>query len=241
MQALWWGILLAGRILPVVLLVPAFGGRRLPLPASLSLTALVVVAVYPLVQTSGSAPCGLRFFGLLLKELSVGTVLSLSASCMFESLRMGGRLMDDLRGASQASALVPQTNKRTSPLGDIYLLLAVLIFFVAGGPGLFLKALLSSIEGLPLNVFPAADSLGQIGGLALSLTAQAIRVGVSIAAPAAAALLVADCCLGFINRTAPQIQVFFLGMPLRALVGLAVAGLALEGSLERFMAFLVTS
>ncbi|HUU04215.1 MAG TPA: flagellar biosynthetic protein FliR [Myxococcota bacterium] len=240
MEALWWGILLAGRILPVVIMVPAFGGRRLPVPASLALTAVVAMAVFPLAQTAAAAPGGLRFGGLLLKELAVGTVLALSADCMFEGLRMGGRLIDDLRGASQASALVPQTGKRTSPLGDIYLLLAVLIFFTAGGPGLFLKALLASLTELPLDVFPAAESLGQIGGLALALSAQAIRVGVSIAAPAAAGLLVADCCLGFINRTAPQIQVFFLGMPLKALIGLAVAGLALEGSLQRFLALLVT-
>ena len=67
------------------------------------------------------------------------------------------------------------------------------------------------------------------------VTAQAIRMGVSIAFPAAVALLVADMLLGFMNRTAPQIQVFFLGMPLRAVVGILAVILTLDRSLERFV------
>ncbi len=235
MDALLLGVLLSGRILPVVFLVPVFGGQRLPVSAKLGLTVCLVIAVHPQAGFSAAAPGGLLFCGLWLKELAVGTVLALAGSCLFEGMKMAGELIDNLRGSSGAHVCLPQSNQRTSPLGDLHLLLCILVFFAAGGPALFLKALNASLADLPVCAFPQVARCTQAADLALAVTAQAVRMGVSIAFPAAAALLVADLLLGFMNRTAPQIQVFFLGMPLRAIVGILAAILMLDGTLERFV------
>lgn len=235
MDALLVGILLSGRILPVVFLVPAFGGKRLPVPAKLGLVACVVIAVYPQAVFPGTLPGGFFFYGLLLKELAVGTVLALAACCLFEGMRMGGQLIDNLRGSAGAHTYLPQSDERTSPVGDLHLLLCILVFFAAGGPALFLRALQESLVSLPVCNFPEVTQCAQAADLALAVTAQAIRMGVSIAFPAAVALLVVDMLLGFMNRTAPQIQVFFLGMPLRAVVGILAVILTLDRSLERFV------
>jgi len=239
MDALSFSILLAGRILPVVFLVPAFGGRRLPVPAKLGLVACVVIAVYPQAESAGQVPSGLVYFGLLMKELAVGTVLALAGSCLFEGMKMGGQLIDNLRGSAGAHTFVPQSDERTSPVGDLHLLLCILVFFAAGGPALFLKALQQSLVSLPICSFPKVTECVQAADLALAVTAQAIRMGVSIAFPAMVALLTADMLLGFMNRTAPQIQVFFLGMPLRAAVGILAVILTLDSSVERFVASLL--
>ena len=235
MDALYFGMLLAGRVLPVVFLVPAFGGRRLPTPAKLGLVACVVIAVYPQAGFAGQVPAGFAFFGLLLKELAVGVVLALAGSCLFEGMRMGGQLIDNLRGSAGAHTYVPHSDERTSPVGDLHLLLCMLVFFAAGGPALFLRALQLSLVSLPVCILPEADQCAQAADLALAVSAQAIRMGVSIAFPAMVALLAADMLLGFMNRTAPQIQVFFLGMPLRAVVGVMAVILTLDRSLERFV------
>ena len=238
MDAIWWGILLGGRILPIVFLVPVFGGKRLPMPAKVSLCVTLAISVMPCVDSGHPAPGGLFFFGLLIKEIAVGVVLALAASCMFEGMRMGGRLVDDFRGASQTSAQLPHSDQRTSPLGDLHLLLAILVFFAAGGPGIFLRALMTSFERVPVHAMPGIEVTSQAGRMLLALTADAIHLGVSIAVPAAVALLMADTVLGFMNRTAPQIQVFFLGMPVRNLIGAGVVLLTLEGSLGRFLTML---
>lgn len=235
MDALLLGILLSGRILPVVFMVPVFGGQRLPVPAKLGLVACLVIAVYPQAGFAGTVSGGLLFYGLLLKELAVGTVLALAGSCLFEGIKMGGEFIDNLRGSAGAHAYVPQTNQRTSPLGDLHLLLCILVFFAAGGPVLFLRALHTSLVDLPVCAFPEITRCAQAADLALTVSAQAIRMGISIAFPAAVALLVADLLLGCMNRTAPQIQVFFLGMPLRAVAGILAAILTLDRSLERFV------
>jgi len=227
--------------LPVVVLVPAFGGKRLPLQVKIGLSATISMALLALVEPRGSPPGGLLFLGLLLKEVAIGTVLALAGACLFEAMRIGGQMIDLFRGSSAASALVPQSGERVSPLGDLHLLLAVSVFFSASGPELFARALLSSFEQLPLDVFPAVGTATEAGELAITLTAQALRMGLSIALPAAFAILAVDCLLGFINRTAPQIQVFFLGMPLRVVVGIAIVALTLEGSMGRFLALVASA
>lgn len=233
MDGMWWGFVLAGRIAPVIMLVPAFGGQRLPVPVRVALVAAVVMAVHPEACPSCPAPGGWVLAGLVLKELCVGTVLAVAACCLFDGLRMGGRLVDDLRGASAARALVPHTNEPTSPVADLTLLLGILVFFAAGGPVLFVRALLASLERVPLHALPAVTEGRQAAGMVLGLTAGALHTAVAIALPAGLAVLLADVTLGLVNRTAPQVQVFFLGMPLRALLGLAVVALTLDGVVER--------
>jgi flagellar biosynthetic protein FliR len=179
--------------------------------------------------------------GLLVREIAVGTVLALAATCLFEGLRMGGQMVDALRGGAAEHSLVPMTEERTSPLGDLYLLLAICVFFASGGPALFVQALRESLVQLPLDGSISGD-LGTIAvSMVLSVTGEAIRVGVAIAFPAALAVLLVDIVLGFMNRTAPQIQVFFLGMPLRAFLGIAAASLTLEGTFQRFCVTIIAT
>ncbi len=54
-----------------------------------------------------------------------------------------------------------------------------------------------------------------------------IAAGVGLAAPVLAATFLSDLSLGLINRVAPQVQVYFVGMPVKAVVGVFVFMLAL--------------
>jgi len=47
-------------------------------------------------------------------------------------------------------------------------------------------------------------------------------VGIQLAAPSILAILMTEMFLGIANRLAPQVQIVFLGMSLKSLVGLAV-------------------
>ncbi|MBN2493180.1 MAG: flagellar biosynthetic protein FliR [Deltaproteobacteria bacterium] len=230
LDPLWWGVLLSCRVLPPVVLVPVFGGERVPLPARLALVVCTAIAVYPELGAFVSAPPqGLRYFGLMLKELAVGAVLALAGSCLLEAFRMGGRWIDELRGARQlSSGLVFFQNQRGTPMEELHLLLACCAFFALGGPAFFLDALRHSLDVLPLDAFPRDPHCGRAAGLLIGLSSAALRAAVSIALPVAGALLGADCLLGFVNRSAPPIPVFFLGMPLRALLGIGVVALTMD-------------
>jgi flagellar biosynthetic protein FliR len=225
--------------MPIVFMVPVFGGDKLVIPAKVGLIGVIVITVFPISGYVANFPSGLEYFGLLIKELAVGTVLALSANCLFEALTIGGQLIDNLRGDNKSASANIYSNNKSSPLGNMFLMLAVLVFFIAGGPRIFLMALIASFKQLPICSFPNVTQIGDVGNLVIALTSEAIRVGVAIAAPAAIAILLTDVVLGFMNRSAPQVQVFFLGMPVKAVIGVVAALLLIDNTLENFISRLV--
>ena len=67
------------------------------------------------------------------------------------------------------------------------------------------------------------------------LTADAITFGVLLALPVIAAILLANLVLALMNKAAPQMNVFFLGMPLKAILGIAVLLFGLHIIVDRII------
>jgi len=58
--------------------------------------------------------------------------------------------------------------------------------------------------------------------LPLSIYSTIVISGVKLASPALIVILMTDTFLGIANRLAPQVQMVFLGMPLKALFGIGI-------------------
>ena len=121
-----------------------------------------------------------------------------------------------------AEVMSPAIEERSSPLGDIYLLLATVIFLELGGVPLVAAALARSYEAVPLDLTSIPVSLGGAARLAIITTAKLLEATLALAAPAVVAMLLADLVLGAVARMAPQIPVYFVGMPLKALAGVGI-------------------
>jgi flagellar biosynthetic protein FliR len=121
-------------------------------------------------------------------------------------------------------------------LGQFKLQLAIVIFLAIGAHHFFIGALLRSFELIPATGFPhleagwtpAAEFITRLAGGVIS-------VGVQLAAPAMVALLMTDLLFGLVNRVAPQINVFFLSLPVKMAVGLVVVLAALPLYRERYI------
>jgi len=225
----------AARVLPIFLIAPFFGGRLVPTPVKIGVAVAFVALLWPALHLSTpdlSTLGPVTLVALFLKEITLGIVLGFLVSTPFWAAEGAGRLADTARGANLAEVLVPQTGAQTSPLGDVALQLAVVLFFATGGHLLFLRALAESYQAVPLWGLPSAGALPAVGGLAVEATARLLLATLGLAAPVLAALFLADLALGLVNRVAPQIQVYFLGMPLKAVLGVLVFLLALTAVLE---------
>jgi flagellar biosynthetic protein FliR len=241
----------AARAVPVVWLVGPLGGVRLPAAARVGMAALLAGLAAPVLAGAAFA-AGLDHastfrLGLLLgRELLVGLVLGLVASAAFRAAESAGHLADTLRGANLSEVLAPDSDRRASPLAVLYLLLATLVFFQIGGVPRLLDALLDSYRTLPIG---GGLDAGAARGAAAIVTLAAARViasGVALAAPVIVALWLTDLALGLIARAAPQVPVYFLGLPLKGLlsIGLVLVGLgalqaALAADLRGWLALLV--
>jgi type III secretion protein SpaR/YscT/HrcT len=219
----------AARTVPVAWLVPAFGGVHLSPVVRLGLGVGLSVLCLPRLGAMTPLEAGPALWVVLLaREAAVGLTLGFVASLIFRAAETAGRITDVARGANLAEVLSPSSGERASPLGEVTALLAVVIFLELGGLGHLAVALGRSYDAVPVAAAATPAQLGRVAALVVAASAQMLEAAVGLAAPALVALLLADLVLGVIGRAAPQIPLYFVGMPAKALlgVGAALVGLA---------------
>ncbi len=215
------------RIAPVLWLVPPLGGTRLPAPVRVGFALLLALVAGPvLAGTVGgallaraSAPTLALWLG---REVIVGLCLGLVAAAVFRAAEIAGRLADTLRGANIAEVLAPTSDERASPLAALYLLLATLVFIQLGGVERLVEALMQSYQALPVGGGLGAGPARRVALIVAAASARLIAAGVALAAPVVVAIWVTDLALGLVARAAPQIPVYFLGLPLKGLLAVGI-------------------
>lgn len=228
------GGLLGARLLPLVMMSPVFGGRNLPVRARLALCLMLVGVYWPAIAGSCGQGWAAGPFGLLmLKETAIGLTAALMVVGWFEAAAAAGGLVDMARGGAMASLLDPQSHQPHSPMGLFHHQLAVALFVALGGHRALIESLGWSFAALPVDAAapPHLVGTGAIGGC-IALASDLLTLGMRLAAPALLAALIGDVCLGVVNRMAPRIEAYFLGLPLKALIGLACTAAALGITME---------
>jgi flagellar biosynthetic protein FliR len=215
------------RIVSFLIIVPFFGGEAVPSRVKVATAMALVIVVYPsltaAIPTDGSPlPFGpIGFTALIVKEAFVGFTLGYVATSVFEAIQVAGRVIDLQRGSTMSELFAPQLQERVSELGQFKLQFAIVIFLTIGAHHLFISALLQSFILIPATGFP---NMGQGWSPTLAflteLTGMMLMIGVQLATPAVLVLLMTDLFFGLINRVSPQINVFFLSLPVKMLVGI---------------------
>jgi flagellar biosynthetic protein FliR len=219
------------RILAMLIHVPVLGGRAIPNPVKIGLGLLLTLALSgaalpgaPLPPEAPPMPL-VTLGGAIGVELIVGTLAGFAAVLTFGAVQTAGELMGLGSGFLSGRVFNPAFADTGSALDQFFLILATLLFLVLNGHHLTLIALRQTFVAVPLAspLMPLLQSAGL--ERLLTLTAQLIGAGILLAAPIFGATLMADIALALLARVAPQVHVFFLGMPLK--VGLGLGALVL--------------
>lgn len=218
------------RTAPIAWLIPVFGGPSVPPPVRLGLGLSLSALCLPLVLGGLPTEAPVPFWLLLLaREVAVGLTVGLVGATLFRAAEAAGRLVDVLRGANLAEVISPMGEGRTSPLGDIYGLLAVVLFLELGGVRFIAMALARSYEAVPLTLSAKPAQLAAAAALVARASGMLIEATVALVAPALVAFLLADLVLAAVARLAPHVPMYFAAMPLKALAGVGVVLLGLGG------------
>ncbi|MDF2577348.1 MAG: sctT [Chlamydiales bacterium] len=215
------------RILPILTQAPFMGSNILPLPTRVGMGIALFLLYFPYLWQSNPYQLGfnLAFLGYAAKEVFIGLVLGFLISLPYLIAQSAGALVDFQRGSSSLTAHDPVLKLQSSPIGTFYNYLLVLIFFGIGGPKYFLDSLLLSYEIVPITGTPLVNFFTNSSNLfwqsVISILHRVAALFVQLAAPPIVATLLADMFLGIANRLAPQVQITFLGMSLKSLLGIA--------------------
>jgi flagellar biosynthetic protein FliR len=241
---IWATALLFARIGGMIMLLPGFGEPAVPARIRLAFALAMAIGIGPALANNVPEPAATAW-GMAFQvgaEVLIGVLLGGAARVLVSSLATAGQIVGMEMGISFAQTADP-TMTQSGQLVAVFLgVLGVALIFATGLHQMFLQGIAGSYELISLGAVPP---VGDAAELALDATATSFRVGFQIAIPLVAAGMIFRVGLGVLSRLIPQIQVFFVALPLQIMGGLVVFALGLStgmliwlDSLERYATWL---
>jgi len=220
-------ILFLCRFLPIIQMSPFFGSRTLPQPAKVAFALALFAVMLPtlLVNMSGPVYFNMNFFWLAIKEMFIGWSIGWLMSTPFSIVSTVGMLIDHQRGGASLMVNDPSIQNQSSSIGTLFNLVLIFVFYYVDGPFYFLNAITTSYEIMPPDELLSPKFFNKSNTFwetQISLLNKIMVLTVQIGAPPLIVQLMTDLFLGIANRLAPQVQITFLGLPLKSLLAILV-------------------
>jgi type III secretion protein T len=211
------------RMLAMFAALPIFNAALMPGMLRLGVAAGLGMVAAPVLVPSVVALefSGIQILLLLAKEAFVGFMMGFLVAIPFWAFEAVGFWIDNQRGASIAATLNPLTGNDTSPLGILFNQAFIVFFFISGGFLLMLGLAYDSFRLWP--VFEWSPTLRpETIPLMLDQLNRLVRIALLLGAPAIVAMFLAEIGLALVSRFVPQLQVFFLAMPIKSALAVLV-------------------
>lgn len=225
------------RTMPMIFLSPFFGGKLAPSVVKMGFGGVIALLVWPTARevVSGPMPDGaLPLTVLFLKETFIGMVLGFINMEVFFAMEVAGRIIDTARGTGMAEVMDPHMQQRVSPTGEMYYQLMLLFFMAAGGHLMFLEAYAMSFQLIPIDGgYTLSSGTGGFMDLLMQSTNEMLKLACLLALPCVAATLITDIVFGLLNRVSPQLNAYFMAMPVKAMGGLMMILVIMDAFVTR--------
>ncbi|WP_253383452.1 type III secretion system export apparatus subunit SctT [unidentified bacterial endosymbiont] len=199
-----------------------------------ALVILIVLPVFPAIDQQNvlaqerSADFSL-FLGMA-QEIMIGVLIGFVAGIPFWAIDSAGSLIDTVRGSSMGNIYNPSLSESSTLLGVFFSQLLTVVFFSCGGINALMTALYQSYV-----LFPPGGHIVLNHSLLVFLKQQwdlLFTLFLKFSLPAVGIMLLTDIAMGLLNRTAQQLNVFFLAMSIKSVLALLVLMITLVFSLS---------
>jgi flagellar biosynthetic protein FliR len=216
-------LVVLARVGGMVTFAPFWANRVTSPKIKIVLAFAMALALTPLVITKIDTPPSDQgqLVIVLIGELLIGLTFGFVGRLVFGGIEMAAYLISSQMGFSLAGTIDPTTQAQTTAFGIIGQMLGLMVLLSVDGHHWFLTA---TVRSFSLTAPGTFELTPQLLDLLIQLSANALVVGITLAAPAVIVLLVIEFALEFFGRTAPQFQVFILGFPIKIAVGFAILG-----------------
>ena len=220
------------RVSSLVAVAPVFAARQMPGQVKIAISLVLALTLTPIVRPS-FPPAGVptqlyELVAAVCAQAFIGLLMGFVVALILEAFQIAGALLDLQTGFTMAQTFNPNLGELAAPLTQFQNFYALLLFLLANGHHVLILALARSFAMLP------ASALDFTGGeplkLISDLTFGALVNGLKIATPVAAVLLVIDISFALLNRAMPQLNIFYVGMPVKVIAGLIVLGVILPAT-----------
>ena len=226
-------VLVFARVGAMVMLLPGFGESNIPARVKLSIALLLTLIILPLhrnayhVDLTSISSLGV----LMVHELIIGIVLGATARVTLSALNVAGSVIAQQLGLGFVTAVDPTQGQQGQIVGNFLTILGLTLLFATDSHYLVIAALSESYRIFsPGEIMPTGD----VAALATSAFSAAFKIGLQLSGPFLVFGLVFNIGLGVLARLMPQMQVYFVGVPLSIVVGFLIFGVVLAAMMNTY-------
>ncbi|KAF7774093.1 flagellar biosynthetic protein FliR [Pseudoalteromonas citrea] len=208
------------RISSMIMVMAGLGAQTVPTRIKLGLSVTVTFAVVPALPASQFTELfSLSMVFVVIQQMIIGISIGFASLLLLNTFIIAGQILAMQTGLGFASVVDPANGLSVPAVGQFYLILATLLFFVFNGHLMMLQMVVFSFETFPINgQWWIVDNYWQIvnwGGWMFT-TALALSL-----APLTA-MLVINISFGIMTRAAPQMNIFAVGFAFTLVAGLVI-------------------
>jgi flagellar biosynthetic protein FliR len=231
-------MLVFARIGAMVMLLPGLGEVNIPVRVRLGIALALTLIILPLhraayhVDMQSITP----LLVLMVHEIIIGVVLGATARVTLSALQVAGSIIAQQLGLGFATSVDPTQGQQGVLIGNFLTMLGVTLLFATDSHYLVIAALSDSYA-----IFAPGDLMpsGDIAALATRAFTAAFKMGLQLSAPFLVFGLVFNIGLGVLARLMPQMQVYFVGVPLSILAGFLIFSLVLVAMMGTFLTYFI--
>jgi len=204
---------------------PVFGAPQVPL--QLRAVVALAIGVPALANTPFVLPVGgvvsVAGFVLVAGEVLAGLALGFAVQIGFSAAMVAGEVIGNAMGLGFAAMVDPASGAPTPAVSQFLSLMAVFLFLSTGGHLQLAAIIVESYHALP----PGEAWLGakSVQGLVL-FGGDLFAAGLAIALPVGFAIILVQLVMAMLARSAPQMNIFSVGLPATLMAGLVLMAIA---------------
>ncbi|MBD2870724.1 flagellar biosynthetic protein FliR [Paenibacillus arenilitoris] len=223
-------LLIFCRITAFFVVAPVFSSRGVPNMFKIGLGFFISFIVFLTYGMKQTIVPDAEYVLLVLREVLLGILMGYVVYLFFTVVQTAGAFMDLQVGFAMANIVDPHTGTAAPLLGNFKYMLIIVIFLMMNGHHFLLTGLMDSYEWMPLSneLFGRLMS-GSVTDFLARTVGNTFLLAIQVAAPLIVAMFLADVGLGFLTKTAPQYNVFVIGIPLKLIIGMILLILLMPG------------
>ncbi len=209
------------RVGSAIMLMPGFLTSYVNTKLRLSIALAITVVLMPvLADKLPTVPDNFASaFQVLLIEITYGIFLGIFMQMLFSALNLAGNIAGQAIGFANAQMFDPAFQQQSIVIDTFLSITALTVIFITDLHHLMLSAVVDSY-----TLFPVGTEL-PVGDFSNSLSQtlnQSFIMGFKIGSPFVAFTIVFYVGMGLVSRLMPQLNIFFLSLPLQIYLGLGL-------------------
>jgi flagellar biosynthetic protein FliR len=227
-------VLVMTRIAGALTFLPGFGDAYVPMRIRAVLAFTITLVVTPVL--ADRLPAEPKDFaalsGLVISEAFIGAFIGVVSRVLLGSLETAGAIIATQSSLASAITFDPGSQRNETLPASMMGALALVMIFALDMHHMLLTGLVDSYQVFPAGAAPPLDDMSHA---MIRLCAQGFVISLEISAPYIILGTLFYLALGLVGRLMPQLQIFYIGLPLQIMGGLVMLMVTISAAVLWFL------